>query len=82
MTGNVAEWTRDWFRPGFDHLSTRNPLATQLGSEYAGKRVVKDLAGNGDHTGGNATVYARMGRSLDSYLYGFRCAVNQPEPIN
>jgi formylglycine-generating enzyme required for sulfatase activity len=82
MTGNVAEWTRDWFRPGFDHLSTRNPVATEPSSEYAGKRVVRDLAGTGDHLGGNATVYARMGRELDYYLYGFRCVVNQPEAVN
>jgi len=82
MTGNVAEWTRDWFRPGFDHLSTKNPVATEPSSEYAGKRVVRDLAGIGDHTGGNATVYARMGRELDYYLYGFRCVVNQPKPVN
>lgn len=82
MTGNVAEWTKDWFYPGFAHLSTRNPVATQPSNEHAGKRVVRDLAGNGDHTGGDATVYARMGRELDYYYYGFRCVVNQSEPIN
>ncbi|WP_241264758.1 formylglycine-generating enzyme family protein [Marinobacter daepoensis] len=82
MTGNVAEWTKDWFRPGFDHLSTKNPVAIEPSREYAGKRVVRDLAGTGDHLGGSATVYARMGRELDNYLYGFRCVVNQPEPIN
>ncbi len=81
MTGNVAEWTKDWFRPGFDHLSTKNPVAIEPSREYAGKRVVRDLAGTGDHLGGSATVYARVGRELDNYLYGFRCVVNQPEPI-
>ncbi|NWN91141.1 SUMF1/EgtB/PvdO family nonheme iron enzyme [Marinobacter adhaerens] len=82
MTGNVAEWTRDWFYPGFAHLSTRNPVATQPSRQHAGKRVVRDLAGRGNHIGGYATVYGRMGRSLDSYFQGFRCVVNQPEPIN
>lgn len=82
MTGNVAEWTKDWFRPGFAHLSIKNPVATQPSSEHAGKKVVRDLAGIGDHTGGNATVYGRTGRSLDSYYQGFRCVVNQAEPID
>lgn len=82
MTGNVAEWTKDWFRPGYDHLPIKNPVATEPSSEHAGKRVVRDLAGTGDHLGGSATVYARMGRELDYYLYGFRCVVNQPEPVN
>ena len=82
MTGNVAEWTRDWFHPGYDHLPTRNPVAKQPSSEHADKRVVRDLAGLGDHVGGNATVYARMGRSVDSYYQGFRCVVNHSSPIN
>ncbi|MBJ6138632.1 formylglycine-generating enzyme family protein [Marinobacter litoralis] len=82
MTGNVAEWTKDWFRPGFEHLSTKNPVAIEPSREYAGKRVVRDLAGLGDHVGGNATVYGRMGRGLNSFYQGFRCVVNQPQPIN
>lgn len=82
MTGNVPEWTRDWYHPGFDHLPSRNPIAEQSHSEYSDERVVRDLAGHGDHTGGLATVYARNGRGLDSPYQGFRCVVNQPEPIN
>jgi len=82
MTGNVAEWTKDWFRPGFEHLSTKNPVSIEASREHAGKRVVRDLAGLGDHVGGNATVYGRMGRGLNSYYQGFRCVVNQPQPIN
>ncbi|QFS86221.1 MULTISPECIES: formylglycine-generating enzyme family protein [unclassified Marinobacter] len=81
MTGSVAEWTKDWFYPGFDHLPTKNPVAKQQSNEHAGKRVVRDLAGFGDHVGGNATVYGRTGRSMNSYYQGFRCVVNQPEPI-
>lgn len=81
MTGSVAEWTKDWFYPGYAHLPTKNPVAKQPSNEHADKRVVRDLAGFGDHVGGNATVYGRTGRSLDSYYQGFRCVVNQPEPI-
>jgi len=82
MTGNVAEWTKDWFHPGFAHLSPTNPVAEQPHSEYSDKRVVRDLAGHGDHTGGSATVYARNGWDTDSYYHGFRCVVNHPEPVN
>ena len=56
MTGNVAEWTKDWFYPGYDHLSAKNPVAKQPSNEHADQRVVRDLAGLGDHVGGNATV--------------------------
>jgi formylglycine-generating enzyme required for sulfatase activity len=82
MTGNVPEWTKDWYHPGYDHLSSLNPVATRPHSDYSDERVVRDLAGHGDHTGGLATVYARNGRSVDSYYQGFRCVVNLPEPIN
>lgn len=82
MTGNVPEWTRDWYHPGFDHLSSRNPAAEQPHSEYSDERVVRDLAGHGDHTGGLATVYARNGRGMDSPYQGFRCVVNHSDPIN
>jgi len=82
MTGSVAEWTRDWFYPGYAHLPVKNPVAKHPSSEHANKRVVRDLAGFGDHVGGNATVYGRMGGSLNSYYHGFRCVVNHSKPIN
>ena len=82
MTGSVAEWMKDWFYPGYDHLPAKNPVAKQPSNEHADKRVVRDLAGLGDHVGGNATVYGRMGRSLNSYYQGFRCVVNHSKPIN
>lgn len=82
MTGNVAEWTRDWFHPGYAHLASTAPVAQKPHSEHIDKRVVRDLAGHGDHTGGLATVYARNGRGMDSPYQGFRCVVNKPEPIN
>lgn len=82
MTGSVAEWTKDWFYPGYAHLPTKNPVAKQPSNEHTDKRVVRDLAGFGDHVGGNATVYGRMGRSLESYYQGFRCVVNSVEPVS
>ncbi len=82
MTGNVAEWTRDWFHPGFDHLSSVNPVAERPHSSHSTKRTVRDLADHGDHTGGLATVYARSGRDMDSPYQGFRCVVNHPKPNN
>ncbi|EON90673.1 hypothetical protein MARLIPOL_17588 [Marinobacter lipolyticus SM19] len=82
MTGSVAEWTRDWFHPGFDHLSSDNPVAVEAPSSAPSKRSVRDLAGYGDHSGGLATVYARHGEDVDSPDQGFRCVVNHPESIN
>jgi len=82
MTGNVAEWTRDWFHPGFDHLPSVNPVADQSLSVHSEERVVRDLAGHGDHTGGLATVYARSDHSMDSPYQGFRCVVNSSKPVN
>ncbi len=82
MTGNVPEWTRDWYYPGFDHLGTRNPILAEPNAAEADKKAVRDLAGYGDHSGGLATVYARRAVSVDSPNQGFRCVVNHPEPIN
>ncbi|PSF12083.1 formylglycine-generating enzyme family protein [Marinobacter shengliensis] len=82
MTGNVAEWTRDWFHPGYAHLDSTNPVASRPHSEHPNRRVVRDLAGHGDHTGGLATVYARHGEDVNSPDQGFRCVVNHAKPIN
>ena len=82
MTGNVPEWTRDWYYPGFGHLGTVNPVAAEPNEVNADKKTVRDLAGYGDHSGGLATVYARRAVSVDSPNQGFRCVVNHPEPIN
>lgn len=82
MTGNVAEWTRDWFHPGYAHLDSTNPVAERPHSEHSNRRVVRDLAGHGDHTGGLATVYARHGEDVNSPDQGFRCVVNNSKPIN
>lgn len=82
MTGNVPEWTRDWFHAGFGHLDTVNPVAAEPDHTGSDKKAVRDIAGYGDHTGGLATVYARRAVDVDSPNQGFRCVVNHPEPIN
>jgi formylglycine-generating enzyme required for sulfatase activity len=82
MTGNVPEWTRDWFYPGFGHLGQVNPVAVEQDKAESPKKTVRDIAGYGDHTGGLATVYARRAVDVDSPNQGFRCVVNYPEPIN
>ena len=83
MTGNVPEWTRDWFQSGYGHLDASNPVASEPGEGPDNlKKSVRDIAGYGDHSGGLATVYARRAVSVDSPNQGFRCVVNHPEPIN
>lgn len=82
MTGNVPEWTQDWFYPGFSHLDRVNPVAAEPDRTESPKKAVRDIAGYGDHTGGLATVYARRAVDVDSPNQGFRCVVNHPEPIN
>lgn len=82
MTGNVPEWTRDWFHPGFGHLDPVNPVAAEPYNSESPEKSVRDIAGYGDHTGGLATVYARRAVDVNSPNQGFRCVVNHPEPIN
>jgi len=83
MTGNVPEWTRDWFHAGYGHLDTDNPVASEPDEGAVGlRKSVRDIAGYGDHSGGLATVYARRAVSVDSPNQGFRCVVNHPERIN
>lgn len=83
MTGNVPEWTRDWFQSGYGHLDASNPVASEPGEGPDSlKKSVRDIAGYGDHSGGLATVFARRAVSVDSPNQGFRCVVNHPEPIN
>ncbi|MBE0411700.1 MAG: SUMF1/EgtB/PvdO family nonheme iron enzyme [Anaerolineales bacterium] len=82
MTGNVPEWTRDWFQPGYNHLSSTNPVAEEPDEANPLTKSVRDLAGYGDHTGGLATVYGRRAVNVNSPNQGFRCVVNHPEPIN
>jgi len=84
MTGNVAEWTQDWFQEDFyEHASSDNPSGpTEPINPEKPKKTVRDWAGHGDHMGGGGTVFARAGRHIDTPGNGFRCVVNSPEPVN
>jgi formylglycine-generating enzyme required for sulfatase activity len=84
MTGNVSEWTQDWFQEDYyQHAPHRNPAGPASPVDPNDPRkTVRDWAGRGDHFGGGGTVFARSGRPLDAPGNGFRCVVNSPEPIN
>ena len=84
MTGNVAEWTQDWFKPdyyveaGFD-----NPTGPEKPVDPENpEKTVRDWAGMGGSFGGGDTVFARSAGAVDSGSIGFRCVVNHPKPIN
>lgn len=84
MSGNVAEWTRDWFQEDFyEHSPQDNPSgpAEPVNSDKP-EKTVRDWAGHGDHTGGTGTVFARGGENIASGGNGFRCVVNSPKPVN
>lgn len=84
MTGNVAEWTRDWFQEDFyRHAPHDNPSGpAESVDPDKPEKTVRDWAGKGANSGGSGTVFARAGRSIDSPGNGFRCVVNHPEPVN
>lgn len=84
MTGNVAEWTQDWFQEDYyEHATKDNPKGPNEPVDPSDPRkTVRDWAGRGDHMGGGGTVFARAGRGIDAPGNGFRCVVNSPEPIN
>ena len=84
MTGNVSEWTQDWFQEDFyEHAPHDNPggPAKPANSEKP-EKTVRDWSGHGDHMGGGGTVFARAGRHIDTPGNGFRCVVNSPEPVS
>ncbi|WP_144823611.1 formylglycine-generating enzyme family protein [Marinobacter piscensis] len=84
MTGNVAEWTRDWFQEDFyEHAPENNPSGpAKPSNQDKPEKTVRDWAGRGDHMGGGGTVFARAGAHIESSGNGFRCVVNSPEPVN
>lgn len=83
MTGNVPEWTHDWYYEDFYKSADRhNPHAAERPASGEGERTVRDWAGHGDVIGGLDTVYGRSGVSIDSPRQGFRCVVNSSEPID
>ena|SRR5690554_499257 len=84
MTGNVAEWTQDWFQEDFyEHAPRDNPSgpAAPINPDKP-EKAVRDWAGHGDHIGGTGTLFTRAGESITSGGNGFRCVVNHPEPVN
>ena len=84
MTGNVAEWTQDWFQEDYYRYAPYdNPRGPDSPSgEGLPSKTVRDWGGRGDWFGGGGTVFARGGRSVDFAGMGFRCVINHPEPIN
>ncbi|MGP4846243.1 formylglycine-generating enzyme family protein [Marinobacter sp. 1Y8] len=84
MTGNVSEWTQDWYQPDFYQISSKeNPSGPDSPlNPDAPKKVVRDWAGLGGHAGGEGTVFARNGVDLQTRVNGFRCVVNSMESVN
>ena len=84
MTGNVAEWTQDWFQEDYyEHAPSDNPRGpAEPVNPDKPEKTVRDWAGHGDHMGGAGTVYMRSGETISSGGNGFRCVVNSPEPVN
>lgn len=84
MTGNVSEWTRDWYAANtYRNVESRNPFGPDE-PEDAEKpeKVVRDWAGRGEHFGGGDTVFARAGSVVSSTNNGFQCVVNRKEPLS
>ncbi|MFO7528443.1 MAG: SUMF1/EgtB/PvdO family nonheme iron enzyme [Marinobacter sp.] len=84
MSGNVAEWTQDWFQEDYyQHAPRNNPKGpSEPIDPDRPEKTVRDWSGHGDHVGGNATVFARSGVPVSAGGTGFRCVVNHPEPVN
>lgn len=84
MTGNVAEWTQDWFQSDYykhaPHDNPRGP-AEPVNPDLP-EKTVRDWAGKGGGFGGGGTVFVRSGVDVTAPGTGFRCAVNHPEPVN
>ncbi len=83
MSGNVAEWTRDWYdEAAYQHIDPLNPQGPDAPvNPDKPEKVVRDWAGHGDYIGGSATVFARGEGALEE-SNGFRCVVNQTSPVN
>ncbi len=84
MTGNVAEWTQDWFQENYYEQAPRdNPSGPEKpANPDRPEKTVRDWAGHGDSMAGAGTVFMRAGEHVSASGTGFRCVVNHPEPIN
>lgn len=84
MTGNVSEWTRDWYQKDFyQHAPRNNPEGPDAPPDPEDPRkVVRDLGGMGSAILGSETVFARTGAYLDAPIHGFRCVVNAEQPVS
>jgi formylglycine-generating enzyme required for sulfatase activity len=84
MTGNVAEWTQDWFQEDFyEHAPHENPSGPAKPVDQSKpEKTVRDWAGAGAYSGGAGTVFTRSGENISSGGKGFRCVINSPEPVN
>lgn len=84
MTGNVAEWTQDWFKPDYySDAQFENPQGPEQPTDpEKPEKTIRDWAGMGGSFGGGDTVFSRSGGLVSSGSVGFRCVVNHPEPIN
>lgn len=84
MTGNVAEWTRDWFQDDYyEQIAEDNPTGPQRPMNPDNpEKTVRDWAGHGEYMAGAGTVFFRSGEPIDAGGTGFRCVVNSSQPIN
>ena len=81
MTGNVDEWTLDWWHPYNDKPKNDPRYETVKYQEYASHKVTR---GSGIIGGrGQITLYVRVVREPDNTGsgIGIRCVANHPEPI-
>ncbi|PAV25247.1 hypothetical protein CF392_11975 [Tamilnaduibacter salinus] len=83
MSGNVSEWTRDWYWASYyRNAPSDNPAGPDAPLDPSEpQKTVRDWAGRGSHSGGSGTVFSRGGETLSSSGNGFRCVVNQPTPV-
>lgn len=97
MTGNVSEWTQDWYDPSYlskllARANNGEKIVDPSGSDFplieddkpVLKRSIRDWAahdGNGRLNESSAVLYARGGIHVNRRNVGFRCVVNQKTPL-
>ncbi len=78
MSANVDEWVLDWYAEDYyQHSPEKNPKGPKSGT----KKVVR--GGSYRESPEGSTVYNRRPTKPDMRVYtlGFRCVINQPNPI-